>query len=304
MLGAVAAVWSVVRWPGQWKGLIVAMCAAIAATYSFSNGLLTWPVVGILLLAQGRWKARHIGLWAAAFIVSVFLYYHGYQKPGHHPSLLYPLNHPYDYIRYIFAYLGSPLAFNKREHAIVIGVLLTFALCLISFQSWRSGRERFQRDLPWLALALYSISSAAVTGIGRLGFGVDQAMSGRYTTISTPFVISVFVIAASWAGERIERHKRLPRKWTAVVCLVSVLLLFSYATSFSRGVRKFARTSAGQQKAKVCLEDAASADDECLKILYPDAAIVRERAKMLVDMGILKWSRTPAPLSGKERRMD
>ncbi len=49
--------------------------------------------------------------------------------------------------------------------------------------------------------------------------------------------------------------------------------------------------------AKLCLEEPASAEDACLKILYPDAAILRERAKMLVDMGILKWSKTP---SGEE----
>lgn len=300
VLGAVVAVWSVSRWPAQWKGLIVAMGAALLASYSFNNGLLTWPVVGILLLAQGQWKMRHIGLWAAAFIISVFLYYHGYQKPELHPSLLYPLNHPYDYIRYVFAYLGSPLAFSKREHAIVIGILLTCILCIASVQVWRSGREGFQRLLPWLALALYSILSAAVTGIGRLGFGVDQAMSGRYTTISTPFAVSVFVVAAYWIGDYLDLRKRLPGKLMAVVCFVSILFVFSYASSFSRSLKKFARTSAGMQKAKLCLEDPGSAEDACLKILYPDTAIVRERAKMLMDMGILKWSRTPVPLSGKE----
>lgn len=300
VLGAVVAVWSVSRYPAQWKGLLVAMGAAIVASYSFSNGLLTWPVVGMLLLAQRQWKMRHVGLWTAAFIISVFLYYHGYQKPELHPSLLYPLNHPYDYIRYVFVYLGSPLAFSKREHAIAIGILLTCVLCIASIQVWRSGREGFKRLLPWLALALYSISSAAVTGIGRSGFGVDQAMASRYTTISTPFVVSVFVVAAYWIGGYPDSHKRLPAKLTAVVCFVSVLLLFSYASSFSRSVRVFARTFEGRQKAKVCLENAASVDEACLKILYPDVAIVRERAKMLMDMGIFKWSNTPASPSGKE----
>lgn len=299
VLGAVVAVWSVSCYPGQWKGLIAAIGAAIAASYSFNNGLLTWPVVGILLLAQGRWKARHIGLWTAAFIVSVFLYYHGYTKPELHPSLLYPLNHPYDYIKYVFAYLGSPLAFNKTGNAIAIGVLLTSVLCFASVQSWRSGREGFQRILPWLALALYSFASAVVTGVGRLGFGVDQAMVGRYTTISTPFAVSVFVVAAYWIGDYIDHYKRLPWKLTAVVCFVSILFVFSYASSFSKGVRKFASTSAGRQRAKVCLESPDSADEACLKILYPDTAILRERARMLVDMGILKWSKAPATLSGK-----
>jgi len=40
--------------------------------------------------------------------------------------------------------------------------------------------------------------------------------------------------------------------------------------------------------ARACLDYVDVAADECLKILYPDAPVVGERAKSLIEMGFLK----------------
>ncbi len=287
VLGAVAAVWSVSRWPGQLKGVLGGIGAAVLATYSFNNGLLTWIVIGILLLRQGDRKWKHIVLWTAAFAVTIAFYYYGYTKPGHHPSLLFFLNHPYDFIRYVLAYLGAPLGFGKKDISISIGLLLIIVLCIAAIRMWRSNKEEYGL-LPWLAIASYAILSAAVTGIGRIGFGVGQALSSRYTTISTLFIISVLVIAVFWANNYTRSYKQLPTKWVVIITSLSTLLVLSYILSFSEGKKAFAHRKAHLEKAAACLENVDLATDECLKVLNPDAAIVRERAKMLSKMGLLK----------------
>ena len=76
VLGTVAAVWSVSSWPSQLKGVIIGIVAAVIASYSFNNGLLTWIVVGMILLVKRERKWKDISLWIAAFIVTTVLYYY------------------------------------------------------------------------------------------------------------------------------------------------------------------------------------------------------------------------------------
>jgi len=147
--------------------------------------------------------------------------------------------------------------------------------------------------VTWLALALYAFLSAAATGIGRLGFGVHQALAGRYTTISTLFVISSFAIVANWIIQYLKINKRLPTKSVIAISFISGLLVFSYILTFSAGVRDYEAGKKHLEQARVCLDYADVADDACLEILHPIAEVVRERAKTLTKMGYLIGVRWP-----------
>ena len=288
VLGTVAAVWSVSSWPSQLKGVIIGIVAAVIASYSFNNGLLTWIVVGMILLVKRERKWKDISLWIVAFIVTTVLYYYKYTKPAHHPSLLAFINHPYDFIRYVFAYLGSPLSFGKKDISITIGLLSVIIVCIGTISAKRSSEEDFNRLLPWLALGLYAILSAAATGIGRLGFGVSQAVVSRYTTISTLLTISALVIIVFWVKNYLRNNKQLPTKSIVLISSTSTLLILSYILTVSYGEKAFAGRKAYIESAAIYLENVDVATDKCLKVLYPDAAIVRERTKVLSKMGLLK----------------
>jgi len=288
VLAAVVAVWAVSRWPGELKGVLIGIAAAVVASYSLNNGLLTWIVVGMLLLMQRERKWEYIILWTAAFAVTTAFYYYGYTKPAHHPSLLFFLNHPYDFIRYVLAYLGASLGFGNKDISTSIGLLFMIVLCNAAIRICRSHKEEFNRLLPWLAIASHAILSAVVTGIGRVGFGVGTALSSRYTTVSTLFIISVLVIVVIWANNYIRIYKQLPTKWVVIITSLSTLLVLSYILSFSEGEKAFAHRKAYLKNAAICFENVDVAPDECLKVLYPNPAIVRERTKMLSKMGLLK----------------
>ena len=77
--------------------------------------------------------------------------------------------------------------------AFVFGLLGTAAL------GWAAGslvwrdRARFRVLLPYFALSAYSIGTALMTGVGRVGFGSDQALANRYCTTVAPLWVSLIV---------------------------------------------------------------------------------------------------------------
>lgn len=291
VLATVVAVWSVSRWPGQLRGVLVAIGCAVIASYSYKSGLLTWIVV-IMLMVQRERKWKHILLWITAFIATTTCYYYGYAKIAHHSSLLYSLNHPYDYTRYILAYLGSPLSFgtsaiNRKDISTVIGLLLVIMACILTIHIKRSSKEEYIKLLPWQALGSYAILNAAATGVGRLGFGVFQALSSRYTIFSILFIISVIIILVGWVKQYIRIHNHLPRKYVIIISCISILFFISYILSFSRSIKEFTVLSNNIQRDVLSLEYIDTAPDKSLKIFYPDVAIVRSYTKILLDLGLM-----------------
>lgn len=290
VLATVVAAWSVSQWQAQWKGILVALVAAIVASYSFSNGLVAWIAIGIFLVLHKNRRWRHVAIWVAVSILIVLLYFYKYEKPPYHPSLWAFMKHPYDFFRYVFAYLGSPLGFGRENASIITGVLLFLILIIGTIYARRHSNEGFNKLLPWICLALYAVLSAAVTGIGRVGFGVGQALCSRYTTISTLFVISVLVVGHIWIKNYLMGRKDWRLK--AVIYFFFSLLIASYLIAFSltfvRVERVLTLRKSHIESAAICLYNVDMATDDCLKVLFPHPGVVRERTKSLARIGMLE----------------
>ena len=87
--------------------------------------------------------------------------------------------------------------------ALIFGLGGTMAL---GWAGWMLGRKQladFRTLLPYLGMSLYSVASALVTGVGRIGFGSTQAVFSRYSTMMVPFWASlVFLLILLARGER------------------------------------------------------------------------------------------------------
>jgi len=115
------AVWSVTRWPGRWRGICLAIGAALIASYSVINGLMTWVAVLFLILQRERnWK--HAVLVGFAFTTAMVFYTPGYTGILQ-SNLLFLISHPLDFIVYVLIYLGSPMGFDRTEVSLMIGLL-------------------------------------------------------------------------------------------------------------------------------------------------------------------------------------
>lgn len=173
----------------RWWAWFGGVACGVVASYSFTNGLIFWPV-GLLLLMFRGYEAHRTRLisslcWLMVSVVVWVAYFHGYVKPAHHPSMLFVFQSPHLYIGYVLGFLGQPIALI---HPVVCAISGVVALLLLG-----SGLIILLRDkgvpytslLFYCALALFAIITAAIVGVGRAGFGLAQALSSRYVTFST-----------------------------------------------------------------------------------------------------------------------
>ncbi len=284
-LGGVVAVWSLSRWPADWRGPAVAFGAALFSIFSSANGLVLLGILplGVLL---GRQSRRDVVALALAVLggAVLWLYFTGYAKPAHHPDPLYFMAHPAEYLAFVLVYLGAPVGAWRPKPALVFGLLGLLVLCgSAGWLWWRAPASR-SVILPWLLLAVYAVGSGAATGLGRAGFGTNQALASRYTTFSGLFWISLFVVGAvafTLAFPRGGAHGRLALPAAAVVALLTVFVGIGYAITSSRAYSVLKIHHARLLKSKDCLLYYTRASDTCLETVYPSASDVREWARTL-----------------------
>jgi hypothetical protein len=125
-----------------------------------------------------------------------------------------------------------------------------------------------------------------VTGLGRAGFGWQQAASSRYTTISVlvPLSSGVLLYHSMKLNLTIDKKKLFKNQLFAVT-IISIFLI-SYVSSYNNGIKLMKERSIRVNASAFCLTNPQLADEYFLKILYPNPDIIRPRIKTLSDLGI------------------
>jgi hypothetical protein len=289
ILGTVAAVWSLQRWPGMLKGLLIAIAAAVFATFSLSSGLFVWvAAVPMLLFARPRnWRLLAGWVLAAAATICVYLYH--YVKPVEHPPLTLFVQNPLEFVRYVLIYLGSPLGFISPAGTTCMGIAILLVAAVVFALILRRDRDESPNLLPWLALGAQAIICAGATGIARLGFSARQALSSRYSTIASLLLLATLVIVARWLAMPSKSQKTAPdtRRTAAFVLLAAFGL--TYIATFIAGV------GAMQQRCSlltICQQEWMAYPNtrpEALWILYPRdrEQVIRQRTETLGKLGFI-----------------
>jgi hypothetical protein len=170
---------------GRWFLAACALGAASAAT--MANGLLALPLMA-LHAWMTRQDPRRILALAALGAAAAVLYFHGYQSPPRHGSVWQSATHdPLGMLAFALLYVGSPFYHLVGGGSIgtavagCCGLLLTVFLVRDAVAALRQAN----RAAAWPAIITYiayvGITALATAG-GRLVFGIDQAVSSRYTT--------------------------------------------------------------------------------------------------------------------------
>jgi hypothetical protein len=255
------------------KQVLLLISGCILAQYSLGNGVLIWPLtVAALFLLRVDIK-RILVIFVTGIALTILFYFH-YTNP-HEPSKTLALRQPFHFSEYVLGYLGRPLSFY-RNPAIAIGFLLVLIFIFIGVYLYFKQKTMFLAALPWLVLGSYSIGTAIITGFARLGFGVSEALSSRYTTISSLLVISVVVIL--WQNERLL-HKLMGRMYkTTTIVLIGLFCLI--ITEFAWGIH----SSYVQHGKLTIIQSCTRKPDptsECLALTYPNQTIVSTRLRYL-----------------------
>lgn len=303
-MNILAAVAGIVMLAGSRESLArftIAIGLGVVSAYTFANGILYWPAGLLVLLMIGPDGKRRVlnarmGAWLIAAVVTSASYLYHYEHPADHPPLTFALKHFVSWMQYVFVYLGSPCGIYMIPVATVTGIL---GLGLFGYSAWallRSKRLAVADLAPYAGITFYSLGSAMVSGLGRLGFGVSQALSSRYVTMSNPMWISVFVLLACvlvrphcQGGEKRAAPTRRMR--ALLIPLIVLFLLLSCATSLQQQVmyvvRKNAIVTMGRDELLLGdnFED-ASYHLQALGVLFNHPDVVMQRARYLQDRGL------------------
>lgn len=190
--------------PSASKVILAALCAALS-TYSSGAGLVLWPLglVSLLILnidrvfiptRQGR---KTLLIWICAAFSVLLAYFWSYKKPSYHPELCHALYHPLEMVFYLCDYVGSVFACHHAKLSSIIGGLgvLCWTFIIMRF----AGKTRITSNLarqclPWFTIGNYALLAGFITGVARLGFGIEQSLSSRYITVSILFWVSLAAI--------------------------------------------------------------------------------------------------------------
>ena len=219
--------------------LLGSFAAALLTSFTMANGLVTgFVLVAMGLAARIRWPViLACAVWACLLAL---VYLHGYEPVDHHTRPLESLRHPVGILLYVATYLGSVVSTSDIPTAATAGIV---GLAATAAAVGRTVIKRGERpnSLAMVAVMLFGGASALITASGRLGFGIEQALSSRYTTGSIAFWAAQLTYwwmdPPAWPSHRVGIAAM-----RAAVVVVGTGLCFAMV-----GAQRWARSSLAEQ---------------------------------------------------------
>jgi hypothetical protein len=294
-----ASIWTAayVRQPFNFVSAIL-LCTI--CTFSIASGFTSWLLTTpLLLLAAARSNSNSLGkwwvIWISLFSLELLLYFRGYEKPAHHPSLLFFSWHPITAIEHILLFLGNLFSHGvpSPRVGIAAGALLLLLFLIAGYYIWskRSDHNLLEDALPWLMVAMVTITSAVLITLGRAGFGANQARVSRYAPFAAMLPIALIalipMVYTHWAPSTSTRIRRLVK-----ASLTALLVVFSFLTcaGFLAGLPLWAinRQWRAYGKTLVLFINVVPETDALTRAVFPIAARVKEAATALNRIGYLR----------------
>ena len=275
-----------------WKFFICAVLAA-ASSFTLPHGLLAWGLTfPALLLMQRvpRWRIW-LSFWLGACAVCSTIYFWGYQRPAYLPAFA-PSVSPLEYVLFVLEFLGGSLAYSAKDQAglaaSAFGALQLALYLLVMVLALRRFQDRafLAKIVPWFALGLYSLGSAFLAALGRVGFGATYALASRYVTFSLYLTVAVIALLAIISCEIMK--SRPAKRSRALVCAVCLVLAISYLVPYkfcAANTLFFLRAYSARDRlarGAVLFSAALDTSEVIKKTAYPDNAdaVVRNAAAL------------------------
>lgn len=153
-------------------------------------------------------------------IAVVFCFYFvSYKKPVYHPSIIAALLQPLLLSQYIGILLGSYMAIKIL--ALLVGVLEIFIFIFLTY-------KRYDQKNPIIYyFMIFILLSILIIGLGRSGFGIEQALSSRYEILSIIFFVLIYLAIAELYPEQFAKK-------LVIYCLTLLAVIFNiYSTVIS-----------------------------------------------------------------------
>jgi hypothetical protein len=194
------------------KYLWLAAAVGFMATFSFGAGLLVWPLGFVPLLLRQAWsppedrpRRASLAIWSVAGILAWAVYFIGYRpvsSPWPH-GLAYVLQHPLEAAEYSLMLLGAPLS-SQMQTARAIGALIAILAAYAVLSLARLSKTHLAAAGFLISLVIFTLLWAAALCLGRLGVGLEEALSSRYCSVTAVGLVAVYAILVQLS--LIQRH--------------------------------------------------------------------------------------------------
>jgi hypothetical protein len=278
-----------------------ALCVALAifSSFTLANGLLAWGLSFPILLTTQRvpaWKRWSVA-WLLACAACAAIYFWDYTKPRDLPPFAPPAS-PLAYLQYLLGFLGSGLARAGHDNPLFASSFVGAALLLCYLLApghalfcYRDQEYR-ARVFPWLALGLYAIGSGCLAALGRIEWGVSQALESRYVTFSLYLTVALIALVPIVAGEVAKsRHGSGARlaSFTTVVFLGAIYLTLELLCAAASVPLLRLRSAAGRLGHGAVLFSQVLDTSAVIRLVnYPRANFVRQNADALDHLHLLR----------------
>ena len=175
---------------------VLSLAGAIVGSFSLLSGLIVWPAGFLqILMSKKRPNIRKASLWAFVGAISFITYFYEFVPLRYSYPLDYVLVHPIEGGEYFLALIGAPLSAFDVRFAVANGLVMTLIAMLVAVQAYK-GKLLGQNGLS-ISLIVFAVLSSLTTTVGRSGFGVQQALTSRYTPITVLGIIGLYLLATS-----------------------------------------------------------------------------------------------------------
>lgn len=246
---------------------LISCLLGFGSAWTMANGIIVLPLLTVMSALRHQGLTRLVINFVLT-VATLILYFFNYESPSHHSSLVNSLwSHPVEVLNYTFCYLGSPFYFlvGKGPFGVAIAWVMGGVFTLLVLKKLMNevfNKSNHPLDLMLVLYLIYILGTAAGTAGGRVHFGVQQAMSERYTT---PALIAWSIICILFE-DRLGTLLLPPKKTSVKVgCgLLLLLMLIKQLGVFSKNQAELNR----KKLAALALELQVR-DSEVIQSIFP-----------------------------------
>lgn len=199
----------------------LAILFGTTASFCMANGLLIWPIL-IMISALNNHRKTTLHLLVAGFITWCF-YLYQYRTPPYHSNPAESLLQLRSLAFYILNYLSIPLKVFSGPLPLILTICGLVVVASMTATLLIKKKKPPTQLLAILSISYFIVGTAAMTGLGRLKFGPDQAFSSRYATPALIFWICVLGLI-TFISHNYNRKKSPPNIPTVALVLFALIL--------------------------------------------------------------------------------